>query len=78
MVLAGIGVALIVIGWGGLASETVVALQLPYVVSGAVVGLALVMIGLTLATIQTKRRDAAVDASKLEELAALLNKLGDR
>jgi hypothetical protein len=76
LAIAAVGFVLILVGWARLADETAVALQLPYVVSGAVVGLGLVMVGLTIVTVQSKRRDAAVLHDQLEELNAVLGQLG--
>ncbi len=76
LALAAIGFILILVGWARLADETAVALQLPYVVSGAVVGLALIMVGLTIVTVQYKRRDAALLHEQLEELNDVLGQLG--
>jgi hypothetical protein len=53
--LVGLGVA-----WKGAAATLVVALQLPYIVSGAVGGLALLGFALGLLLVQARRRDEAV------------------
>lgn len=71
--LAGVGFVLILVSWARLADETAVALQLPYVVSGAVIGLGLIMVGLAVVTVQYKRRDAEVLHEQLDELNAVLN-----
>ena len=76
LVVAAIGFVLILVGWARLADETAVALQLPYVVSGAVIGLGLIMVGLTIVTVQSKRRDAAALHEQLDELHAVLAQLG--
>ena len=76
LAIAAIGFVLILVGWARLADETAVALQLPYVVSGAVVGLGLIMVGLTIVTVQSKRRDAAALRDQLDELNAVLGQLG--
>jgi hypothetical protein len=47
------------IAWRGLAATLVVALQLPYAVSGAIGGIALVGFALGVANIQASRRAAA-------------------
>ena len=52
--LVGVGVA-----WKGAAATLVVALQLPYIVSGAMGGLALLGFALGLVLVQTRRRNEA-------------------
>ena len=78
LVVAGLGFVMILVAWGRLADETAVALQLPYVVSGAVGGLGLIMVGLALVTVQYKRRDAAALREQLDELNSVLRVLGER
>ena len=78
LVVTGLGFVIILVGWAGLANETAVALQLPYVVSGAVVGLGLIVVGLTIVTVQYKRRDAVLLHEQLEELNAVLRELTTR
>lgn len=75
LVIAGLGFVLMLVAWGQLADETAVALQLPYVVSGAVTGLGLIMVGLGLVSVQAKRRDAAVLQAQLDELATAFMQL---
>lgn len=80
-----IGFALIAIAWRQVAAETNVALQLPYLVSGGLTGLALVMVGVTVINVAAKRRDAvlreqqnALLADALQELSAALDPDGRR
>jgi hypothetical protein len=62
LVVAGlVGLA---VAWRGLAASLVVALQLPYAVSGALGGLALVGFALGVASIQASRRNAARERSE--------------
>ena len=82
MGVAALGFVLIAIAWGAVAGQTNVALQLPYLVSGGITGLALVMVGLTVVSVAARRRDAALReqqnallADALRELSAAL---GDR
>lgn len=70
-----IGFVLLAITWGQVAGETVVAAQLPYFVSGGLVGLGLIMVGLTTVSIAAKRRDAQLRAQQIELLAAALDEL---
>ncbi len=83
--LTALGFVLIAIAWRQVAAETNVALQLPYLVSGGLTGLALVMVGVTVINVAAKRRDAvlreqqtALLADALQELSAALDPEGRR
>lgn len=65
------GFLLIVLGWNGAASTRFVDAQLPYVVSGGLAGVGLVVAGCTLAIIQELRKTAATIAQSLERAAAV-------
>lgn len=71
-----IGFVLIAIAWGTVAGETNVALQMPYLVSGGIAGLALVMVGLTVVSIAARRRDAVLREQQTQLLADALRELG--
>ena len=58
--LVGIGVA-----WRGLAASLIVAIQLPYLVSGAMGGIALIGFALALISIQATRRNEAVERAEM-------------
>ena len=58
VVLALAGFVLIAVGWGQVAGETEVYLQLPYLVSAGLTGLGLIMVGVTLINLSAKQRDA--------------------
>ena len=49
-----------------------VSLQLPYIVSGGFTALALILVGLMVINIATKRQDAAERSRQLTELRELL------
>lgn len=75
-----LGFVLVMIAWSQAAGETNVALQIPYLISGGMVGLGLIMVGVTIVNVAAKRRDAvmreqqtALLASALEELSAALD-----
>ncbi len=53
------GLVAIGVGWHGVAASLVVAIQLPYLVSGALGGLALIGFALALVAIQSTRRNEA-------------------
>ena len=59
----GLGVA-----WKGAAATLVVALQLPYIVSGALGGLALLGFALGLVLIQARRREEAVRRAEFDRV----------
>lgn len=80
-----VGFMLIAVAWGQVAGETNVALQMPYLVSGGLFGIALVLVGLTVVNVAAKRRDAALReqqtallADALAELRAALERDVDR
>jgi hypothetical protein len=75
IVLVLAGFVLLAITWGQVAGETTVPAQLPYFVSGGLVGLGLIMVGLTTLSIAAKRRDAQLRAQQIELLAAALDEL---
>lgn len=74
--VAAAGFVLIAVAWGAVAGETNVALQLPYLVSGAITGLALVMVGLTVVSVAARRRDAVLREQQTQLLADALRELG--
>lgn len=70
-----IGVVLVVAGfvavflaWNGAAGLDYVQGQVPYLISGGLVGLGLIAAGLTVVLVQAHRRDTEVLAARLEEL----------
>src|ERR1044071_2692686 len=73
------GVALVVAGfvalflaWNGAAGVDYVEGQLPYLISGGLVGIGLIAAGLTVVNIQSRRQDQADLLGRLEELTELL------
>jgi hypothetical protein len=76
----GIGIAiagfvLLLVAWGQVAGETQVSLQLPYLVSAGLTGLALVMVGLTVVTIAAEQRDAVARDRQMDQLVSILDEL---
>jgi hypothetical protein len=57
--LAAAGLAGIAIGWKGAAASLIVSVQLPYIVSGVMGGLALLGFSLGLLLVQARRRQEA-------------------
>ena len=72
-----LGFVLIAVGWGQVAGETQVYLQLPYVVSAAVVGLGLVIVGLTVLNIVTRQRDGIDRDRQITQLVTILEEVKD-
>ena len=72
VVLCAAGFILLVYTWGRVAALLNVALQLPYIVSGGFTGIGLILVGLTVINIATKRQDAAERTRQLTELRELL------
>ena len=62
------GLALVVLGYRGAAATLLVPFQVPYLVSGAVVGLAVVGSALVLLSVHIDRVEAAEERRQLAEL----------
>lgn len=73
--VAGAGFALIVLTWAKVAGLTVVPAQLPYVVSGGFTGIGLILVGLTLISIQARLRDAARRDQQLLQIQDLMDQI---
>ena len=74
--VAAVGFGLIFYAWSkvaGIADN--VALQMPYLVSGGLTGLGLVMVGVTIINVAAKRRDAQLRQQQTELLANALQEL---
>jgi signal transduction histidine kinase len=74
--IAVVGFALIAFAWSkvaGIADN--VALQMPYLVSGGLTGLGLVMVGVTVVNVAAKRRDGLLRQQQTELLADALHEL---
>lgn len=72
VVLVAAGFVAIFLAWNGAAGLDYVEGQLPYVISGGLVGLGLIGAGLTVAIVQAHRRETEVLAAKLDELVDLV------
>ena len=73
--VAAIGFVLILFAWGRSAGETNVALQIPYLISGGMVGLGLILVGVTVVNVAAKRRDALLREQQTGLLASALHEL---
>ncbi len=69
-----VGLFLIFLGWNGAASYDRVQAQIPYVVSGGIAGLALVVIGAAMLIVYGNRSDRAALQSSIEELRDALER----
>jgi hypothetical protein len=70
--LCGAGVLLVFLGWNGAASVDRVEAQFPYLISGGIAGLSLVVIGVGLIIVQNQRSDRALLQQTLREVEAAL------
>jgi hypothetical protein len=69
------GFGLIAFTWGKTAALINVAEQIPYLVSGGLSGLGLILLGLLVVNLSAKRREAAERARQLEEVRDALVQL---
>lgn len=79
-----VGIALVISGfsvigfvWGKVAALTNVALQVPYLVSGGLTGLGCIMVGITVISLSSKRREHALTTRELRELREVVRELRD-
>lgn len=72
------GFILITLAWNGAASQDAVQRQLPYLLSGGVAGLGLVMTGLALAVIQLVKAEGDRRARQLEQVINAIDDLAAR
>lgn len=68
--LCGAGILLVFLGWNGAASVDRIEAQFPYVISGGIAGLALVVLGVGLIIVQNQRADRALLQQSLRALEA--------
>ena len=69
------GFAVLGFVWGRVAALTAVPLQLPYLVSGGLTALGLIMVGVLLINIQTKLADALRRDRQLQQLGEVLEQI---
>lgn len=67
-----LGLVAIGLGWNGAATYIDFRRQFPYLISGGVLGLGLIIIGAALMIVQSAREDRTRLENRLEEIAALL------
>lgn len=76
VVAVALGLVLIAVAWGGVAGEPEVNRQIPYLVSGGIFGLAVVLIGLTVINVASRRREIALREQHTQLLADAVEQLG--
>lgn len=74
IILIGLGLLAILFAWNGAAGEPYVAAQIPYLVSGGLIGVSLVGVGCTMMIIQAARVDRARMEAKYDALMAALER----
>jgi uncharacterized membrane protein YidH (DUF202 family) len=67
-----VGFALIAIAWNGAAELDFIQGQFPYLISGGLTGISLIIVGVTVMVIETIRRDAELRTIQIERLTASL------
>lgn len=70
------GFVLVFLGWNGAASSDRVPSQFPYLISGGVAGLCLVVLGAALIIAETGREDREQLRAEIEELRAAIGSVG--
>jgi hypothetical protein len=71
-----LGLILVFLGWNGAASYDRVPAQFPYLISGGIAGLGLVIVGAALIVVQNQRADRAALQDALAELREAVSLLG--
>jgi hypothetical protein len=75
--LIGIGILIIGLAWNGAAGVDFVQGQVPYLLSGGFLGLALVVFGAALLIVQNHRRDRSLLETQLRELNTAIARLAN-
>lgn len=73
--LATLGFLLIALAWNGAASFDYAPAQFPYLISGGLTGIGLIVVGVTVMVVQTMRREAADRSAELDELLSHITEL---
>lgn len=75
VLVIGAGFALLGVTWGQVAAEAEVYRQIPYVISSGMVGIGLILVGLTVVNIVSRQRDAHDRQRQLQSLVAVIGGL---
>lgn len=78
LALAGIGLLAIGVGWNGAAGQLSILGQVPYVISGGLIGVSLVILGAAMLVVQNAREDRAMLEAKLDLIAEAVLEAGAR
>lgn len=79
LILAALGLAAIGVGWNGAASQLTLIGQIPYLISGGLIGVSLVILGAAMLVVTGARDDRAALEAKLDLLTdAVLASSGPR
>ena len=70
-----VGLFLVFLGWNGAASYDRVPAQFPYLISGGIAGLSLVVLGAAMIIVQNARKDSAALQQAVAELRGAVEKL---
>lgn len=70
------GLIAIFLGWNGAAGKDFVAGQIPYVISGGLLGLGLTAAGLAVIVVQSVRRETRDIANRMDELIEAIRDMG--
>lgn len=70
--VAAAGFAVIMFSWGKVAALTSVPLQMPYLMSGGLTGLGLILVGLTLVNVNAKRQDTSARERQLGQVREVM------
>lgn len=73
--LATLGFLLIALAWNGAASFDYAPAQFPYLISGGLTGIGLIVVGATVMVVQTMRREAAERSAELDRLLSHISEL---
>lgn len=71
-----VGFLVIFLGWNGAGSHNVLMAQFPYLISGGIAGLAVVVIGAAMIVVQNQRTDRARLEEALSRLTAAVERQG--
>lgn len=77
LALAMLGFGTIFFAWIKVAGLVNVALQMPYVVSGGLTGVALVIVGMTVVDVSVRRQDSHERRQQLAQMSRVLDELRD-
>jgi hypothetical protein len=78
ILIAAVGFLVIALAWNGAASLDYFPGQFPFLISGGMTGIGLIIVGVTIMIIQTVRRDGQERTAQLDRLAATVTELKTR